>query len=110
MNSRKMRVLALAILAAAALAAAGLVTAQDAVFRSDTRIVVCHATVMHKAGHLVTSLPREAFTVYENKVKQEIRKFQREDVPVSLGLVIDNSGSMRNKLDQVKAAAVALVE
>jgi VWFA-related protein len=82
----------------------------DAVFRSDTRIVVCHTTVADKTGHLVTTLPQSAFTVYENKVKQEIRRFRREDVPVSLGLVIDNSGSMRNKLDQVKAAALALVK
>ena len=43
-------------------------------------------------------------------MRQEIRRFKREDVPVSLGLVIDNSGSMRNKLAQVKAAALALVK
>jgi VWFA-related protein len=86
------------------------VAQEGAVFRSDTRIVVCHVAVIDKAGHLVTNLPKEAFTVFENKVKQEIRRFRREDVPVSLGLVIDNSGSMRNKLSQVKAAAVALVE
>ncbi len=80
------------------------------VFRADTRIVVCHTTVIDKSGHLVTTLPQSAFTVYENKVKQEIRKFKREDVPVSLGLVIDNSGSMRNKLAKVEAAALALVK
>jgi VWFA-related protein len=83
---------------------------ESAIFRSDTRIVVCHVTVLDKTGHLVTNLPKEAFTVYENKVKQEIRSFKREDLPVSLGLVIDNSGSMRNKLERVKAAAVALVK
>ena len=83
---------------------------ESAVFRSDTRIVVCHVTVMDRSGHLITNLPKDAFTVYENKVKQVIRSFKREDLPVSLGLVIDNSGSMRNKLDRVKAAAVALVE
>ena len=83
---------------------------ESTVFRSDTRIVVCHVTVIDKSGHLVTTLPRDAFTVYENKVRQEVSKFQREDLPVSLGLVIDNSGSMRNKLEQVKAAAVALVK
>ena len=82
----------------------------DAIFRADTRIVVCHTTVIDKTGHLVTTLPKSAFTVYENKVKQEIRKFQREDVPVALGLVIDNSGSMRNKLEKVKAASLALVK
>ncbi|HTS67181.1 MAG TPA: VWA domain-containing protein [Candidatus Acidoferrales bacterium] len=94
-----------------AAAACLLALAQEGtVFRSDTRIVVCHVTVIDKSGHLVTTLPRDAFTVYENKVRQEIHKFQREDLPVSLGLVIDNSGSMRNKLEQVKAAAVALVK
>jgi VWFA-related protein len=79
-------------------------------FRLDTRIVVCHTTVIDKAGHLVTTLPQSAFTVFENKVRQTIRRFKREDVPVSLGLVIDNSGSMRNRLSQVKAAALALVK
>jgi len=63
-----------------------------------------------KTGHLVTTLPQSAFTVFENKVKQEIRRFRREDVPVSLGLVIDNSGSMRNKIEKVRAAALALVK
>jgi Ca-activated chloride channel homolog len=82
----------------------------ETVFHADTRIVVCHTTVIDKNGHLVTTLPQSAFTVYENKIKQEIRKFKREDVPVSLGLVIDNSGSMRNKLAKVEAAALALVK
>ncbi|MCU1233915.1 MAG: von Willebrand factor, type [Candidatus Solibacter sp.] len=80
------------------------------VFHTDTRIVVCHTTVVDKNGHLITTLPKSAFTVFENKIRQDIRKFKSEDVPVSLGLVIDNSGSMRNKLDKVKAAALALVQ
>jgi VWFA-related protein len=86
--------------------------AQDGptVFRTDTRIVVCHTTVIDKNGHLITTLPQSAFTVFENKIKQDIRRFKREDVPVSLGLVIDNSGSMRNKLQKVEAAALALVK
>jgi VWFA-related protein len=82
----------------------------ETVFRADTRIVVCHTTVIDKTGHLVTTLPQSAFSVFENKVRQEIRKFKREDVPVALGLVIDNSGSMRNKLAKVEAAALALVK
>lgn len=81
-----------------------------AVFRSDTRVVDLHATVMDQSGHLVTNLPREAFTVYENDVKQQIREFRREDVPISLGLIIDNSGSMRSKRAKVEAAALALVK
>ena len=80
------------------------------VFRSDTRLVVLHATVIDKNGRFVTGLPREAFTVLENGTKQEIRTFRNEDVPVSLGLVIDNSGSMRDKRAKVAAAALALVK
>src|SRR5205809_6394086 len=95
-------------LAAAALCAQ--VEPSSTVIHVDTRVVVCHATVVDKSGHLLTGLPKEVFTVLENGVKQEIRVFKREDIPVSMGLVIDNSGSMRNKLDQVKAASLALVE
>src|SRR4029077_14114849 len=101
-----MRSIQLCLLMAAALVA-GQAQESDTIFRADTRIVVCHTTVIDKSGHLVTTLPKSAFTVYENKVKQEIRKFKREDVPVALGLVIDNSGSMRTKLEKVKAAALA---
>ncbi len=106
---------------AVVLAPAALVVAQQnkpaadaedsgAVFRADTRVVDLHATVVDKSGHLITNLPREAFTVYENGVQQEIRSFKREDVPVSMGLIIDNSGSMRDKRAKVEAAALALVK
>jgi len=80
------------------------------VFHADTRVVDLHATVLDKSGHLVTNLPREAFTVLENGVPQQIRSFKREDVPVSMGLIVDNSGSMRNKREKVEAAALALVK
>jgi Ca-activated chloride channel homolog len=80
------------------------------VFRSDTRLVVCHTTVVDKSGHLVTDLPQSAFTVYENNAAQPIRSFRREDVPVSMGLVVDNSGSMRDKRSKVEAAALALIK
>ncbi len=80
------------------------------VFRSDTRLVVLPTTVVDKTGHLVTTLPREAFIVFENGVQQQIKQFKQEDVPVSLGLVIDNSGSMRDKRAKVEAAALALVK
>jgi VWFA-related protein len=85
---------------------------QDAptVFRSDTRVVVCNTTVVDKSGHLVTDLGREAFTVFENGVAQRITDFKQEDVPVSLGLIIDNSGSMRTKRAGVEAASLALVK
>ena len=81
-----------------------------AVFRTDTHLVDLQTTVVDKNGHLVTDLPRSAFTVYENGVVQQITGFKREDVPVSLGLVIDNSGSMRDKRAKVAAAATGLVK
>lgn len=80
------------------------------VFTSDTRLVVCHTTVVDKSGKLVTNLKEDAFTVFENDVKQNILLFKREDIPVSIGLIIDNSGSMRTKRASVEAAALALVK
>ena len=82
----------------------------DAVFSTDTRLVPLNVTVNDKSGRLITNLPQSAFTVYENGVVQPIKLFKREDVPVSLGLVIDNSGSMREKRQGVESAALALVK
>jgi VWFA-related protein len=65
---------------------------------------------MDKSGKLLTNLPRSVFKVYENNVEQPVKEFLREDVPVSLGLVIDNSGSMRNKRKHVESAALAAVK
>jgi Ca-activated chloride channel family protein len=100
----------------AALAAAavlcGAAAAQNegaAIFRTDTRLVVLHASVVDKRGKLITNLPESAFKVYENGVEQQIKLFKREDVPVSLGLLIDDSGSMRDKRAKVAAAALAAV-
>ena len=80
------------------------------VFTSDTRLVVLPTTVVDKSGKLITTLKQDAFTVTENDVKQDILLFKREDIPVSMGLIIDNSGSMRSKRASVEAAALALVK
>jgi Ca-activated chloride channel family protein len=86
--------------------------AQDAdpVFRSDTRLVLLHASVVDRRGNLVTDLDQSAFTVLEDKAEQPLVIFRREDIPVSLGLVVDNSGSMRDKRKKVESAVVALVK
>jgi Ca-activated chloride channel homolog len=81
----------------------------DAVFRSETRLVEVHATVTDQKGQLLTSLPKSAFKIFENDAPQEIKVFRREDAPVSLGLIIDNSASMLVRRDQVAAAALKLV-
>jgi len=82
----------------------------DTTFRSDTRLVVLHATVVDKSGKFVTNLQQGAFHVFENNVEQPIKKVLREDVPVSMGLIVDNSGSMRTKRSRVEASALTLVK
>src|SRR5581483_4072344 len=77
------------------------------VFRVDTRRVICNTTVVDRSGHLVTDLKQNNFNVAENGTPQVITEFKHEDVPVSMGLVIDNSGSMRDKRAKVAAAALA---
>ena len=81
-----------------------------AIFRADTGLVVCHTSVIDKNGHLVTTLTKDAFTVLEDGKPQEIKVFRREDIPVSLGLIIDNSGSMRDKRAKVEAANLGLIK
>ena len=81
----------------------------DAIFKSETRLVPLNVTVTDKAGHLVPGLQKGAFQVFENNVLQQIKDFKGEDVPVSLGLIVDNSGSMRDKRQSVESAALALV-
>ncbi len=83
---------------------------QDPVFKAESRLVVLHASVADRSGKLITNLPQGAFKVYENNVEQEIKIFRREDIPVSLGIVVDNSGSMRPRRLQVEAAALQLVK
>jgi VWFA-related protein len=82
----------------------------ELVFRSDTRLVVLYLGVFDKSGRVATSVTKDSIKVFENEVEQPIRVFRREDVPVSLGIVIDNSGSMRDKRQKVEAAAIKLVK
>jgi len=65
--------------------------------------------VVDSKMHLITNLDKSAFTVFENGKPQPITSFRQEDVPVDMGIVIDNSGSMREKRDQVNKAALNLV-
>jgi VWFA-related protein len=81
--------------------------AQQPVFQTETRLVVLHATVRNGRGELVTTLDKGAFTAYEDGKPQPIMLFSRDDLPVSLGLLIDNSGSMRSIRAKVEAAALA---
>ena len=79
-------------------------------FKSDTRLVVLPVTVADKSGKLIPNLQQKAFKVYENGAEQPIKLFRREDVPVSLGIIVDNSGSMRDKRVKVETASTDLVK
>ena len=72
-------------------------------------LVVMHTSVNDKNGRFVSGLKKENFSVYEDNVQQNITSFSQEDVPVSMGILIDLSGSMRNKIDQVDKAALAFI-
>jgi Ca-activated chloride channel family protein len=79
------------------------------VFKKQVQEVVLHATVYDQERRLVTGLDRSAFSVVEDGKPQTITSFRREDVPVAIGIVVDNSGSMRDKRQEVSQALVNLV-
>lgn len=76
----------------------------------DVNLVLLHVSVFDEKDRLIKGLKKEDFTVYEDKVQQEVSLFREEDVPVSLGLVIDNSGSMRTKRERVNKAALTFAK
>jgi Ca-activated chloride channel homolog len=79
------------------------------VFRKDVDEVLLHASVVDDKQHLVINLDKGAFTVFEDGKQQNIVSFRHEDIPVAIGIVIDNSGSMREKRAKVNQAALNLV-
>jgi VWFA-related protein len=79
-------------------------------FHTEARLVVLHVTVRNARGDVITNLDRDAFTVYENGRRQPISIFRRDDLPVSVGLLIDNSGSMRSIRRPVETAALTFAD
>jgi len=105
------RNIGLLLLAGIALAQAPPASQDDVpTYRTDARLVLLHASVVDKNGKLVTNIPQSAFKVFEDGVEQPLRLFRREDVPVSMGIIVDNSGSMTSKRTRVAAAALELVK
>jgi Ca-activated chloride channel homolog len=72
-------------------------------------LVVLHATVRDRKGRVVSGLQKQQFRVYEDGELQTIERFQEQDIPVAVGLVVDDSGSMQPKRPEVAAAALAFV-
>jgi VWFA-related protein len=83
---------------------------QGGTIKVNVSLVVLHTTVLDDRGKFVDGLKEENFRVFEDKAEQKLSLFKREDVPVSMGLVIDNSGSMRDKRPRVNEAALTLVQ
>jgi len=79
------------------------------VIRKHVDEVLLHASVVDHKQRMVMDLNRNAFTVFEDGKQQTIVSFRHEDIPVAMGIVIDNSGSMREKRTKVNQAALNLV-
>jgi len=79
------------------------------IFKKEVDEVTLHATVVDDHFRPITGLDKNDFTVFEDGKPQKITYFKNEDIPVALGIVIDNSGSMRDKRPAVDAAAIDLV-
>ncbi|MGH9555496.1 MAG: VWA domain-containing protein [Terriglobales bacterium] len=77
--------------------------------RKEVEEVVLYATVLDGKQRIVNTLTRDAFTVYEDGKPQVMTSFRRDDIPVSLGVVIDNSGSMKRSRTAVNQATLNLV-
>jgi VWFA-related protein len=75
----------------------------------DVALVVLHATVVDREGRLIHNLDEQDFEVFEDGRRQQIRLFKNEDIPVTAGLVVDHSSTMRRKLPEVSAAARTFV-
>ena len=82
--------------------------AQDTI-KLETELVLLDVTVIDQNNNPDYTLAKDDFSVFEDRVKQEIDNVSREEVPISMGLVIDTSGSMRSKLQTVTDAGLKLV-
>ena len=76
----------------------------------DAEEVVLNCTVLDNKGELVNDLTKSNFKVFEDKVLQTVVSLQHQDTPVSIGLLVDESGSMSSKRDAVASAAIDLVK
>jgi Ca-activated chloride channel family protein len=86
------------------------ITDNDGQIVLDTDLVLLDVTVVDQENNPIMSLKKEDFTIYEDKIKQTVDNVSREEVPVSFGLVIDTSGSMKSKLQTVSDASVSMIK
>ena len=79
-------------------------------FRSAIDVVSLNVTVTDPNGRFVTDVPQDAFTVYEDGMPQEIRFFNRSNLPVALSILLDTSASMEDKIATAQEAAIGFVK
>ena len=78
----------------------------QATFKAESELVVLHVSVRDRGGRYITGLDRDAFTVIDDGKPQTLEMFSADEVPASIGFLIDNSNSMHPNRDRVIAAAV----
>jgi Ca-activated chloride channel homolog len=76
----------------------------------DVDLVLANVTVTDRNGRFVTGLEKENFTLSEDKVRQDISYFSAEDIPLSVGIILDVSGSMKDKLKTAVEAAITFMK
>src|SRR5437762_10005715 len=85
-------------------------SAQEFKIHTDVELVLLDVSVKNPGGGYVTGLARDQFQIFENGVPQKITEFAVADVPVAVGLVLDNSGSMAPRRSSLIEAGVAFIE
>src|SRR4029453_7505244 len=83
---------------------------QQRSIKVDVELTLVNATVTDPQNRIVTGLEREHFELWEDKIAQQIEYFSSEDVPLSLGIIFDVSGSMKDKLSVARDAAVTFLK
>ena len=80
------------------------------VFRAESELVVLHVSVRDRGGRYITGLSKDAFTIIDDAKPQAIQMFSADEVPASIGFLIDNSNSMRPNRERVIASTVAFAK
>jgi Ca-activated chloride channel family protein len=87
-----------------------LANSRKGLIRESVELVLVPVTVMDGSNRIVTGLQPENFQLYEDKHPQPIKHFWKEDSPVSIGIVLDVSGSMNTKIDRARDAVAAMLK
>jgi len=83
---------------------------QEFTIQTTSRLVLLDVSVKDPAGGFVSGLTKESFKVFENGKRQEISQFANSDIPVTVGIAVDESGSMRPKRAQVVTAGLVFIQ